>query len=182
MWRDIGYKNSYDVDSLYLLNLSPIRFPRQRMPYVLPVEFGMIMKNGNAAHPCVQAQRKPKGSLASLGFVNCPPAQRNRSHRNHLATNMTRAILSLFIVLPLIVGCGGYEAGTPVELDYSQDCETCGGTGRIEGSCAICNGDGHRTSGVLGGETIMCSACGGTGSVAMRCSGCGGSGRLRIER
>lgn len=94
---------------------------------------------------------------------------------------MTRVTLYFSVVLLMLVGCSGHEAGTPVEIDNSRDCASCGGTGRIEGSCAICNGDGHRTSGVFGGEAVMCSACGGTGSVAMRCNACGGSGRLRIE-
>ncbi len=83
-------------------------------------------------------------------------------------------------ILFALVGCSGNESVTPAMINPVKNCAECGGTGRIEGSCAICKGDGHRTSGVIGKNAVMCSACGGNGTVAIMCHGCGGTGRERI--
>ena len=98
---------------------------------------------------------------------------------NH-STHSSWLVVTLFAAVVVFAGCGGNESITPVGINPMRDCDACGGTGRIEGSCAICKGDGHRTSGIVGGSAIMCNACGGTGTVAILCHTCGGTGRVRI--
>ena len=74
----------------------------------------------------------------------------------------------------------GTPVGRPVEINPARDCGDCLGMGRQTGSCAVCDGDGQRTSGLT--SPVACVSCGGSGSVAMVCPTCGGTGRERLER
>lgn len=65
-------------------------------------------------------------------------------------------------------GCGG-RVKTPITVE--KNCATCSGTGRISGTCAVCDGKGARAG-------IRCEACNGTGSSSINCNVCGGTGRM----
>ena len=51
-------------------------------------------------------------------------------------------------------------------------CRTCGGSGQVLGTCAMCNGKGKSTTG------NTCQGCGGSGQRYKFCSTCGGSGQV----
>lgn len=101
---------------------------------------------------------------------------------NHVRTRGARFAAAVLLLAVVMNGCGGDESGRAVDVEPTRDCTACGGDARVSGTCAVCGGNGHRTSGVFGRDVVMCSACGGTGSVSMRCQVCGGTGRRRVRR
>jgi len=70
-------------------------------------------------------------------------------------------------------GCG-HEAKTPPTT--SKVCQHCSGSGRLSGTCAVCNGSGQRVGGLT--SPLKCESCGGHGTVSMNCPDCAGTGRV----
>ena len=74
------------------------------------------------------------------------------------------------------------------EINRSEVCDTCKGTGAKPGTkattCAACQGTGQiRTSAGWMTTVRTCPTCGGSGKVITdKCTGCGGSGRVRRKR
>jgi molecular chaperone DnaJ len=70
-------------------------------------------------------------------------------------------------------------ATAQIDVERSEACQTCKGTGESTGEsvqCPACRGSGQR-SGIMGGVG-KCGQCGGLGKVAASCSACRGSGVL----
>jgi molecular chaperone DnaJ len=73
---------------------------------------------------------------------------------------------------------------TKVEVQRTERCPTCKGSGAAPGTspvtCPVCNGAGHVSQGQgLFGVSRACSRCGGTGSVVERpCTICRGKGHV----
>jgi molecular chaperone DnaJ len=66
---------------------------------------------------------------------------------------------------------------TKIEVDRSESCAECSGTGETvsrDVTCAACNGSGQQTRRI--GGAFRCSQCGGTGKVAVPCTACKGHG------
>lgn len=76
----------------------------------------------------------------------------------------------------------------PIELEVSEDCNTCGGSGAAPGAtikqCPECNGRGVVSFG-QGGFAVNrpCPMCAGRGQVpSERCAACSGSGEIRARK
>ena len=65
----------------------------------------------------------------------------------------------------------GLKLTVPTKTQPSS-CRTCGGSGQVLGTCAMCNGKGKSTTG------NTCQGCGGSGQRYKFCSTCGGSGQV----
>ncbi|MBI1904585.1 MAG: hypothetical protein HYS13_26110 [Planctomycetia bacterium] len=68
--------------------------------------------------------------------------------------------------------CSCHDCQVLVAGDTSQPkkCGTCGGSGQVLSSCAVCGGDGVSESG------NTCQSCGGSGQRYKFCPTCGGTG------
>ena len=77
---------------------------------------------------------------------------------------------------------------TKVEVDRSETCGVCGGSGAKPGTsattCSACGGTGHTAEGQgLFGFSRPCARCGGSGSVVEQpCSACRGTGSVAARK
>jgi len=66
-----------------------------------------------------------------------------------------------------------------IELDHSEACDTCKGSGETSSrnvTCSVCGGTGQATSRI--GGASKCGRCGGSGKVSAPCADCKGGGVL----
>lgn len=92
----------------------------------------------------------------------------------------TALFIGLLLVFCAVVSLGCPEAsgcGERSKKPYTIDknCEVCSGTGRVSGTCSVCQGGGSR-------KGIKCEGCNGTGSSSINCTVCGGGGRVLDDK
>lgn len=95
-------------------------------------------------------------------------------------SHQRRAARGSDIEVPLAVTFEDSMKGltTKVEVDRSDACSTCQGTGdspSVKVSCPVCNGTGQRST---LGINSRCAECSGTGKVAQPCNTCRGTGTV----